>query len=525
MTRLRREISLKKRPKALAQMSGAFSRTAMEDFAQMVWAVWGLQQKVTVEQARGLTTHPREAVVHHLHSEFGIQPWELESLFNLKILNVRDARQQVLPCNHWDVASAFCNLLRQLEEIESGINLNQENVLLELHRIAQRQFSWQSGFVNTADMYRYFFLYGLGGCATFFEGHYGISIENFTKSGFALFAQFANRPLATRPLDYSMLSIDAGTIEAAVAMMTVPQSQARQQLSDLRTKQDTANEPTAYQPSLLRKYPIMAFGSEGERLRAPLPPLIMLRITAGLYYDLLPGGGGLRNEVAKQFEIYCQRYIAAVMPAFDVQPEYSYPRGRGTQQQDSPDILIGYQGRLAIVAECKATKLTFSAQFAGDPALAAPGKYDELAKGVFQIWRFFSHCRRGLTRHTVDDQTYGLLLTVETWMVMSGGLQDHVLRRARTMAAADPDMQPQDQRRVVFAAIQDLERVLSKTDEEGFLNTLAAANEERFLGWMLPNIQTDGDGSVDQGLFPFELGDILPWWREFNERQATRTGI
>jgi len=110
-------------------------------------------------------------------------------------------------------------------------------------------------------------------------------------------------------------------------------------------------------------------------------------------------------------------------------------------------------------------------------------------------------------------------------MVMSGGLQHHVLRRSRALAAADPYIEPQDQRRIVFAAIQDLELVLSKTDEDSFLNTLAAANEERFLGWMLPNIQTDVDDAADQRPFPFELGDILPWWREFNEGWATRADI
>jgi hypothetical protein len=53
------------------------------------------------------------------------------------------------------------------------------------------------------------------------------------------------------------------------------------------------------------------------------------------------------------------------MERFEVRGAYRYgPKGA---QFDSPDVLIKDQGKLVIVAECKATKLTYLAQFAEDP--------------------------------------------------------------------------------------------------------------------------------------------------------------
>ena len=81
--------------------------------------------------------------------------------------------------------------------------------------------------------------------------------------------------------------------------------------------------------------------------------------------------------------------------------------------------------------ECKATKLTFPAQFADDPIAEAKIGYDEIAKGVFQLWRYFSHARRGIvSTDAVRADAYGMVLTLDTWLVMSRELQEQVLGTA-----------------------------------------------------------------------------------------------
>lgn len=259
----------------------------------------------------------------------------------------------------------------------------------------------------------------------------------------------------------------------------------------------------------------------GVRRWAPLPDLVLQRVTFGLYYDLFQPGGAFRNEVAERFERYCADLLSAQMPAFGVDREYVYRVSKRAGDQKSPDVLVRHEDALALVIECKATKLTLAAQYSEDPAVDAKARYAEIGKGVFQIWRFFSHCRRGLIRHAIAPSTRGMVLTLDTWMVLSRPLQEHVRAEAARLADADPDILPEDRRAVVFAAIQDFERVIARTDEKTFLTTLDGATEERFLGWLLPDVRRDLEGAATSVKpYPFDPGQILPWWHDLRDRSA-----
>lgn len=105
-------------------------------------------------------------------------------------------------------------------------------------------------------------------------------------------------------------------------------------------------------------------------------------------------------------------------------------------------------------------------------------------------------------------------MTLDNWMQMSSARQRHVLTLAEAMAARkDPAINAEDRRTIVFCSIEDLEITLSRRDEDGFLADLAKATEDRFMGWMLPNIYSHEDGSLDRP-FPFgdRMTDVLPWW-------------
>jgi hypothetical protein len=499
-----------------ARLNADLAATETEAFLQLVWAI-GILQSDEPGPAKPFLRFPPQAMTDNFASPYAVRAWELETLANLVVQTAKSEGPATLACGDFNNASRFINALRNLENVESGAYLEPGSIFKEMHRIGQRQFPWQRGYVHNPDVYRSIYLYGQEGGATFFEQRHGLSLEAFTKTGFALFAALANRPTAQRTIDLGELGVPPETLALVLDLIALPADQARDVLAQTVNAADALDLPTAYKPSLLRRWPILSFGPRGERLRAPLPALVLQRITAGLYYDLLAAGGGLRDEIARRFETYCMALMRAALPRLAISPEYRYPRGGAADQIDSPDILLSDQKRLTLAIECKATKLTFAAQFADEPSVAAASKYDELGKGVFQLWRYFSHCRRGLTRHDVDDDTCGLILTVDTWLVMSRELQQHVMDNARQRAAAEPGMTAEDQRPVNFAAIQDFERLVLQTDEAGFFRTLAAAKEERFLGWLLPDIRRDNEAPLPEPKpYPFDLGDLLVWWGEFN---------
>src|SRR5450759_5255599 len=75
-------------------------------------------------------------------------------------------------------------------------------------------------------------------------------------------------------------------------------------------------------------------------------------------------------------------------------------------------------------------------------------------------------------------------------------------------------------RQVMFCAIQDLETTLANSDENSFLRTMSAAGEDRFFAWMLPNIYNETKGNtINTKPFPFQLGEVLPWWEETSQMQ------
>lgn len=518
-----RRLYMQKRVGVLRARLGAdLAATDTEDFIQLLWAIGVLQSGNPAPAAR-IIRFPPQAATDDFTSRFAVRPWELETLANLAAETHKAELPATLTCRDFNSAARFVNALRTLEDVESGAYVDQETVLNEMHRIGQRQFAWQRGHANNPDVYRSIYLYGQGAAAAFFEQHHRMSIEDFTKTAFGLFVTLTQHPSVARATDFDQIGITPQMVESALNLFALPIDQAAEVLAETVAAVGAIDLPTAYKPSLPRRWPILTFGPQGQRLRAPLPSLVLHRMSAGLYYDLLPGGGVVGDEIARRFEAYCLNLMVSTLPALTIEPEYRYHRAGTGDQVDSPDVLVADQARLTLAVECKATKLTFAAQFADEPAVTAAAKYDELGKGVFQLWRYFSHCRRGLTRHAVDDETCGLVLTLDTWLVMSRELQEHCLANARRRAETEPGMTVEDQKPICFASIQDFERLVLQTDEAGFLRTLAAAKEERFTGWLLPDIRQRNDVQLAEPKpYPFDLSELLVWWAELEELRSAR---
>ena len=84
------------------------------------------------------------------------------------------------------------NRLRKLENVESAVYLRRGkfNVLGELHRIAQRQFHWQRGYLNLPQFYRCAFMYAQGKCGELFEKTHGLPITELNFVGFHVLRAF-----------------------------------------------------------------------------------------------------------------------------------------------------------------------------------------------------------------------------------------------------------------------------------------------------------------------------------------------
>jgi len=421
---------------------------------------------------------------------------------------------QLLWATH--ISSVQCaNWLRKLENFEYTIQKKPQDILVELGRIAARQFEWQRGFANVPQFYRNAFVYGQGECAKYFERQHGITINRFSRVGFLLYVSFNYAPVVRNDASWVKLGVEWDEVELVLKLIAMPYSKAAK---SARLKRKTIIH-TADKPSVLRQTPCLRFGRNGERIRAPLPELILERVTSGVFYDVVIGDGKVRDDYGRRFEKYCFGYLSKMLPRFKWESEFSYRKKSNTIL--TPDILCSEASKVTIAIECKATRMSHEAMFGKNP-MNARG-YEDLTKAVFQLWRFFSDCRQGHTRREVADEALGVVLTLDNWLIMADPLRELVLKDATKMAdKSDQEISDEDRRPIVFIAVTELERTLSTATEVSFKESLAKANSDNFFGWRLDGIHREliGERKCEERGYPYadSIGELLPWWDEFGEK-------
>jgi len=505
------------------QLDKLLERATNQQFLQMIWAVDALQSG-RHEVAASILRFPREAADASISSLHAIHRWELETLLIqfMRIDSHADAEKSLaFDCGQFGSAATLVNRLRKLDDVESALYLGGPKIEIfdEMHRIAQRQFHWQDGYFNRPQMYRYAFIYGQGRSAVYFQKTYGIPISDFLLVGFAMYVNALKAPWRGRTPLFPEIGLTEEVVKAASPLLVISAGRARTLTRDLVTQMTATHGgpiPLAFLPSILRRYPVVHLTDDAPEVIAPVPEMLIIRITAGLYYDVIGGGQELLNEANDRFEQYCARSLGAYMKRFEVIRAYRFEPKKGAAV-DTPDVLVKDGGTLALVAECKATKLTYLAQFADDPFKVASKQYLQIANGVFQLWRFFSHVRRGLLNEPVTPDTAAMIITLDSFLVMSRKLKDQILAEANRLADAQGEIIEQDRRQVVISSVQSLESVLSTATEDEFLTAFKAAKEEKYMGWQLREIarsERKGGANFEQKKYPFTLDEILPWWSQ-----------
>ncbi len=491
-----------------------------EGLIQLLWATHALQSSYA-NSARWFLredTIPKGADTTEFPSEFSVHKWEIETLTN-ELMTVPKAKPRTHRLNRTLQIDNFTNSLRlaqrlrKLENAEYTILKAPEDIYLEMGRIGARQFDWRRGFANIPQFYRNAFVYGQGKCSEYFEQKYKISFNRFSLVGFAIFVSLTCHPVLQKDKTWDDLGISWEEVEQVLEIIALPFEQASRIAKETRRKM----VHTADKPSVLRQSPCLIFGVNNTRVRAPLPELILERITSGIFYDVVSGGGVVRGDYGHRFELYCLDLLSLSMPSFLWKPEVEYRKKPNTFL--SPDILSFSGGQLAVAYECKATRMSHEAMFGRNP-ISARG-YDDLVKAIFQLWRFFSHCRRGFCEFEVADDAVGVVLTLDNWLIMGGTLRKEIFRDAEKMVHdKDAEITKIDRRPIIFIAASELEQTLSVSTEQSFLEALKQSNDKQYEGWRIDGVHRDivGSAKINSKPYPFadKLGDLLPWWDEMH---------
>lgn len=492
-----------------------------EGFMELLWAVNGIQSEMDSDAEQILLPFDRQFITTKLPDPHFVYKWTIETLANEKLTiphktRMRNGREQMLDMRNLSNAINAVNALKQLENSESQKRVGGNNILVEMSRIASQQFAWQHGYLHKQQFYRNTYIYGQGKCADHFRDRHGITVNQLSLIGFALFATLSKKPWALANIDITELGITGDAFARALVLLSLPFEDARQEAIKLRC----SPAPTAYKKSLLRQYPLIAFGDHKERLRAPLPQLLLERVTSGIFYDVIDGGAAIRTDYGARFEQYSIEYLRAMLPEVTWEPEKKYKFSKN--QVDGPDILGIEAAEVVLAIECKSTRMSFEARY-GDEPLVERG-YDDMVKAVYQLWKYFSHCRRGFCTDVVGKDAVGMVLTLDTWLQMAKPHQEEIVTKATAMAAQkDPEIIQQDRRPVMFTASADLELTLKDATGASFLEAVRRNAQRDRWGWSLSIVHDDfKEPGKPSKPFPFEheFEKVLPWWAETANKRA-----
>lgn len=514
MGRLGRDIYRRKLERYLAQ---SFDEPIISLVSAVVAAQSGSQKALAAMQDL-----PQEALGAELGSPYHIPLWSVETLVNELLATPKAkgfgiGRTRVLNAEMFQTLHALQGILIKLENAEDGIFLEKHDIFYEMARIAQRQFPWQRGVANAPHLYRSMLLYGTGSARDYFEANAGISISDFVKTGLCMSGALKGNDWVHRERNLSEIGISPEVREAALQKLAISHAEAR----DLSARMRRGHRHTAYRPSILRDFPIIAFGEQDERLRAPIPELIMYRYTSGLYLDVVHGGSTVWTDIGKRFEGYVLEYLQAMMSPYEVIGEQIY--GPKKARYRTPDVLISDMDSVVAAIECKAKRMSFDARYADDPIVSASVGFDELSKGMFQIWRFFSHARRGLTGDiTVAPSCRGVVVTADSWLTMANRQAEQVIANAMAMADADGGIDEGDRREIAFCPIDDVEYTLQHGTADSFLEACQKVSSGEMKGFMLSVAHAANRDQQRDYPFKDRIADVLPWIKSAFEAEEPK---
>lgn len=484
-------------------------------FLRTLWALNALQTGRAGDARRFLGPRPPDAETEGFLGPHAIYPWELETLVN-ELLVTPKSRYQVFPCHDWNTIGDVVNQLRAVENAEYGARRGELNILVEMGRIGARQFPWQRGHFGIPQLYRNAFVYGQGQCSDYLLKTTGLTASDMTLVGFSLLSVFYPNPVI-RPADDLHLIREFGishdALRATLERIARPIVELRRYACELRS----VDEPIAYRPSVLRRFPCLRLGYRNRTLAAPLPDLIMDRVTNGLFYDVIGGGGPVRDEIGRQFESYVLDLLRRMMPGTRFEPEGSYRTSHGPIA--TPDVLMrGADDTIRLAIECKASRMSMAARFGAAPE--EDRGYDEIARGVMQLWRYFGHCRRHVAADHLANDAGAMVITMDEWFAGRSTVIPQIMARANELADASPHgIEAVDRRPVAFCTVSELESALATATPASLLETVRIGSGDR-AGWIFSILHAEVAAEKTaprEYAFQNELGALLPWYARLGE--------
>lgn len=459
-----------------------------------------------------IEVHPRFARARN-RLERGVHEWELDVIARELFINAMDTEAMYASetLRRWEYFAGAINKLKTLEDKISGL-YPAGMILLEVHRIAHRQFPWQRP-QNAIMLARYFKIFGEPTLNEIIERKIGITAKDLYLIGLA----FSGHYLETFALDYppriEIPGLDLAKLDNFLRHFSLDIASMKSKAKDLQE----VNENFAYAMNPLRMWPLVrvTFGGR-ERLIAPVPFFLMRRFTEGVYYEICK-----EPDFGEAFGRSFQSYVGEVLnrsngaARFSILPEKEYAVGK--DRKDTVDWIVEDSSAVMFV-ESKTKRLRLEAKMEIRSTEVLERELAKLADFIVQTYKSVRDYRDGHYPdfpYRPEKPVFPLVLTLEEWYPFGDMIQAR-LDDLVTQGLQGAGIEPLWMREMPYAisSVEDFERLIQVVSKRGIDEVMRRKGDdlERRKWSMGPFLsdQFNTEWSTTIDLFPEVLDEITP---------------
>ena len=458
-------------------------------------------QPLPTDYATGKNAATFRPLSEHLH------PWDLDVLAREVVLNAGVSGERSL--RRWGDLATAVNHIRRLEGASYRHLGQQADALLELHRIAHRQFPWQIRMGQNA-MLRIAKIFGEAMVEAIVVRELGMTAKQFFLLGAALGGHFQSNWGMSVNQDYGVLGIAREASDAFLNRVTCDLRQLRAET----VSRQSYDADWLYTWNPLEATPLVRFDvTHPDRVLCPIPAFLLRRVTSGLFYDLVRSVG-FDNPYGHAFQAYVGEVIAATCPPPRFTALAEEPYKIGSQTMHGTDwVLSDSTGHLFV--ECKTKRLTVNARTLSDTE-ALNEELHVLAKAIVQHYRNIRDAVDGRTRWRPNGlPVFALVLTLEDWFILSPRVREILTRHVHDLLAKQRiSERVLEEIPYTVASAHEFEVAAQIIGQAGICALMSAKTAPKHRSWsLLPFMQTEfweQMRSVNWHLFPNDWDRLWP---------------
>jgi hypothetical protein len=381
-----------------------------------IYVIWGFSKNLTFDLPL-----PRDIQVsndfHFLNIEQrrfrGIPEFELEFLLREIILNCNDIPKKDT-IKDYKTLSKIINYLRTTfsEEVSkhSFSKIHEDDVFLEFHRMAHRQFLWQLGY-NKNIITRNFKIYSHKKIEELIIKKLGLTTFELFILGFFFFRITGDAFLIKLPYKSQVPAISDEKIALFLSYFSITIEKAKEAL--IETQQMNENIFYTYNP--LRAKPILIYQNN---IFCPIQLMLFWQIPNLIYYSIL-NETGFENAFGESFENYVGEVLnkCCSNPSLKIIPEEKY----GKEEKRTTDWILCDEKAILFI-ECKTKRMTMISKGELDINIkkGLVSDIQKMAQFITQLYKTYMDYvdnKYPTIKYDSSKKFIPLVLTLENWFI------------------------------------------------------------------------------------------------------------